>query len=194
MRRFYTREQYLDRVQSLRQARPDIAFSTDIIIGFPGETEEDFQQTLELVEQVRFDNSYSFIFSPRPGTAAALRPDSTTEHVKMDRLTTLQNLLRKISKEQHEAEVGKTHSVLVEGLSKKDATKITGRTSQNVPVHVDVVVANGVTLKAGDMIEVEILEGALTNLKGRYLSHKSHGIANGFAIATPSDRSHQTQL
>ncbi|MBI3438866.1 MAG: hypothetical protein HY054_09525 [Proteobacteria bacterium] len=75
MRRFYTRAQYLDRARALRQARPDIAFSTDIIVGFPGETEEDFESTYSLLEEVKFDNVYSFLFSPRPGTAAALRPD-----------------------------------------------------------------------------------------------------------------------
>ena len=162
MRRFYTRAQYLDRIEALRQVRPDIAFSTDIIVGFPGETEEDFAQTMELATEVKYDNSYSFIFSPRPGTSAASLQDDTPENVKLDRLTRVQNELRKWSRYLHEQEAGKMKEILIEGPSKKDATKYTGRTSQNVPVHMEMSDA----VKPGDLVTVSIEKATLTHLRG----------------------------
>ena len=166
MRRFYTRDQYLERARALLQARPDIAFSTDIIVGFPGETAEDFELTFSLVQEMNFDNAYSFLYSPRPGTAAAARPDSTTEALKMERLTRLQTELRRISKERHVAEIGKTCEILIEGSSKKDSARLTGRNSQSVPVHVPA--RDGI--ERGDMVLARITDGTLTHLKGEVLS------------------------
>jgi len=162
MRRFYTKEQYLDRVKALRQARPDIAFSTDIIIGFPGESEEDFLETMELADTVKFDNSYSFIFSPRPGTSAATLKDTLTEAQKSDRLTRMQNRLRYWSKTMHEQEIGKIKEILIEGPSKKDPSRFTGRTSQNVPVHF----LPQSKIQKGDLINLFIESATLTHLKG----------------------------
>ena len=162
MRRFYTREQYLERVGALKQARPDIAFSTDLIVGFPGETEEEFEETYSLAAEVQYENSYSFLFSPRPGTAAALRPDDTSEFVKLGRLAKLQTRLKESSLALHRAEVGKIKEILIEGPSKKTATKFTGRTSQNTPVHVTA----SPDIKAGDLVSVLITEGTLTHLLG----------------------------
>lgn len=169
MRRFYTREQYLERVRALRQARANLAFSTDIIVGFPGETEEDFLATVSLVEEVRFDNAYSFLFSPRPGTAAALRKDDTTEAVKTERLMRLQTRQREIATDLHRAEAGRLHEIMLEGPSKKTAVNWTGRTSQNIPVHVPY--REG--FAKGDFLTVKILEGTLTHLKGEELSSEN---------------------
>jgi tRNA-2-methylthio-N6-dimethylallyladenosine synthase len=167
MRRFYTREQYLERVRALRQARADIAFSTDFIVGFPGETEEDFELSMSLAREVRYDNVYSFLFSPRPGTAAAERTDTTTVEVKLARLMKLQELCRKISKELHQSFEGKVVEVLIEGPSKKDATRMSGRNSQNVLVHL--TPEDSLQVQPGQIVAVEIHEGTQTYLTGRLL-------------------------
>lgn len=166
MRRFYTREQYLERVRALLQARPDLAFSTDIIVAFPGETEEDFEQTISLLQTVRFDNVYSFIYSQRPGTSAAGRPSTLSEAEKLARLTRLQNEARKYSKERHLEEIGKTREILIEGPSKKDSSRLTGRTSQNIPAHLDA--ASG--CQVGELVQVKVMDATLTHLKVETLS------------------------
>lgn len=164
MRRFYTREQYLERVRALRQARPDIAFSSDFIVAFPGETDEDFEATCSLAREVDYDNAYSFIYSPRPGTAAFQRKSTITEGEKAERLLKLQTILRESSRRLHEAEVGRVKEILIESVSKKDVTKWTGRTSQNVPVHID---RNGCDV--GDIVEVLVKSATLTHLKAELL-------------------------
>ena len=167
MRRFYTADQYRERVGALRQARPDVALSSDFIVGFPGETEEDFQATLELAKEIRYDNVYSFVFSARPGTPAAERPDSTLAGEKLERLQRLQTVCRAISKELHEAEVGKTVELLMESPPKRDATRFTGRTSQNVPLHLNP--EDSLKVKAGDLVKVIVETGTLTHLTGSLL-------------------------
>jgi tRNA-2-methylthio-N6-dimethylallyladenosine synthase len=140
MRRDYTVEQYLERLRKLRDARPGIAVTTDIIVGFPGETEEDFEMTMKLTEQVRFDNQFSFIYSPRPKTGAALREKDwgPVEHeVKIARLERLQKLQRRISAETTAALVGTEVEVMVEGHSRYDAAKRFGRTPENRTVNFD---------------------------------------------------------
>ncbi|MCP3061696.1 tRNA (N6-isopentenyl adenosine(37)-C2)-methylthiotransferase MiaB [Myxococcus sp. K38C18041901] len=140
MRRDYTVVQYLERLQKLRDARPGIAVTTDIIVGFPGETEEDFEMTMKLTEQVRFDNQFSFIYSPRPKTGAALREKDwgPVEHeVKIARLERLQKLQRRISAETTAALVGTEVEVMVEGHSRYDAAKRFGRTPENRTVNFD---------------------------------------------------------
>ncbi len=163
MRRFYTRETYLEKAHALLEARPDLAFSTDIIVGFPSETEEDFQQTLKLLEDMRYDNVYSFAYSPRPGTSASERIDQVDDITKMRRLFDLQTVARRISKERHQAETGQIREILIESVSKKDPTRWTGRTPQNVPVHVDM--SHG--MKPGDLVKVKIIDGTLTHLLGQ---------------------------
>jgi tRNA-2-methylthio-N6-dimethylallyladenosine synthase len=165
MRRFYSIDQYRERVGALRQARPDIAFSTDFIVGFPGETEEDFLQTLALAEEIRYDNVYAFLYSPRPGTSAAEREDPTPASVKLERLSRLQKLSHQVSCSLHAAEVGQIREILIEGPSKKDPSRLTGRTSQNVPCHLNPEDSQG--LGSGDLVEVLILGSALTHLSGR---------------------------
>lgn len=171
MRRFYSIDQYRERVGALRQARPDIAFSTDFIVGFPGETEEDFLQTLSLAKEIRYDNVYAFLYSPRPGTSASEREDPTPASIKLERLTRLQKLSHDVSCALHAAEVGQIQEILIEGPSKKDSARLTGRTSQNVPCHVSR--QDSPRLKAGDLVKVLISNSALTHLEGRLISQDS---------------------
>ncbi|NOK01123.1 MULTISPECIES: tRNA (N6-isopentenyl adenosine(37)-C2)-methylthiotransferase MiaB [Myxococcus] len=138
MRRDYTVVQYLERLAKLREARPGIAVTTDIIVGFPGETEEEFEMTMQLTEQVRYDNQFSFVYSPRPKTGAALREKdwgSVPHEVKIARLERLQKLQRRISGEITAALVGSEVEVMVEGHSRYDATKRFGRTPENRTVN-----------------------------------------------------------
>ena len=167
MRRFYTIEHYLEKVDQLRSARPDIDLSTDIIVGFPGEEESDFLKTVELVKKVRFDCSFSFLYSPRPGTSAAKREDKTPMSVKKERLQHLQQILRKISEEEHFKLTGSTQEILIEGPSKKDKSKLTGRNSQNIPVHF----TPSKEYQLGDLVNVHIVEGKLTHLRAEEIKH-----------------------
>lgn len=166
MRRFYTREVYMEKVAALLEARPDIAFSTDIIVGFPNETEEDFQMTMRLLEDVRYDNVYSFAYSQRPGTSAAERADQVPDNVKLRRLMELQTVARRISRERHMAEIGEVREVLIEGTSKKDPNRWTGRTPQNVPLHLDKNLGG----KPGDLVKVKVVDASLTHLIGANLA------------------------
>ncbi len=132
MRRGYTRSWYLDRIEMIRSYLPDVALSTDIIVGFCGETEAQFQRTLELMEQVRFDHAYMFMYSERPGTyAARFLSDDVPLEVKRRRLQQVIDLQRRHSLESNQRDVGKTFEVLVEGESKRDPEMLRGRNSQN---------------------------------------------------------------
>jgi len=138
MRRDYTVAQYVDRLNRLRSARPGIAVTTDIIVGFPGETEEDFERTLALTENVRFENQFSFVFSPRPKTAAGIHEQAwgaVSHEVKIERLERLQKLQRKITGEIMATQLGREVEVLVEGASKFDPAKRFGRSAENRTVN-----------------------------------------------------------
>ncbi len=135
MRRLYTQEQYLDLVRRMREAIPDLSLTTDVIVGFPGETEEQFQNTLEVVRQVRFSSAFMFAYSPRPGTAGSLFKDQVDEDVKMDRLYRLIEVQNTISLEDNLKRVGAEYELMVEGRSKKDRARFTGRTRCNRLVH-----------------------------------------------------------
>ncbi|MBL8920683.1 MAG: tRNA (N6-isopentenyl adenosine(37)-C2)-methylthiotransferase MiaB [Myxococcaceae bacterium] len=140
MRRDYTVAEYLERLGKLREARPGIAVTTDIIVGFPGETDEDFEKTYQLTEQVRYAGQFSFIYSPRPKTAAAMREGewgAVPHEVKIARLERLNALQKKLSVEFNAAQVGQTVEVLVEGASRTDPTRRFGRTSHNTTVNFD---------------------------------------------------------
>ncbi|HEY8207350.1 MAG TPA: tRNA (N6-isopentenyl adenosine(37)-C2)-methylthiotransferase MiaB [Myxococcaceae bacterium] len=140
MRRDYTVAEYMERLEKLRGSRPGIAVTTDIIVGFPGETEEDFQGTLDLTERARFEGQFSFVFSPRPKTAAGSHEDEwgrVPHEVKVDRLERVQALQRRISGELMAAHVGTTVQVLVEGPSKMDPARRFGRTPENRTVNFD---------------------------------------------------------
>ena len=132
MNRKYTRDWYLDRVKALRQACPDVAITSDLFTGFCGETEEDFLQTLSLMEEVGFDASFMFRYSERPGTFAAENlEDDVPEEEKISRLNRMIELQNRLSRESNLRDVGREFEVLVEGRSKRSADDFCGRTSQN---------------------------------------------------------------
>jgi tRNA-2-methylthio-N6-dimethylallyladenosine synthase len=131
MKRGYTLLEYKSIVRRLRAARAGISITSDFIVGFPGETDADFEQTMRLVEELEFDSSFSFLYSPRPGTPAAELPDCTTAQVKLDRLHRLQHALELGAQRIGRAMLGRVERVLVEGISKRDASELSGRTSNN---------------------------------------------------------------
>ena len=131
MKRGYTTLEYKSIVRKLRAARPDISMSTDFIVGFPGETDEDFQKTMKLIDDVEFDASFSFIYSPRPGTSALELDDNTPADVKSARLARLQKRIDELAQAVSRSMVGSVQRVLVEGTSKKDANELAGRTDNN---------------------------------------------------------------
>ncbi len=136
MHRGYTAERYLRRLEEARAAVPDLAVTTDIIVGFPGETEEDFEATLEVVEAAGYDAAYTFVYSPRPGTEAAEMTDELVPRaVSRERMERLVEAVERSALERHRARIGRVEEVLVEGPSKKDPDMLTGRTRQNKLVH-----------------------------------------------------------
>ena len=161
MKRNYTAMEYKSIIRRLRAVRPDISLSTDFIVGFPGETEADFAQTMKLVEDVRFDGSFSFVYSPRPGTPAAELPDDTPQAVKLERLQRLQKRLQELSEEYSRAMVGTRQRVLVEGPSRKDAAELAGRTDNNRVVNFP-----GHPRLAGQFVDVDIVHAHPHSLRG----------------------------
>jgi tRNA-2-methylthio-N6-dimethylallyladenosine synthase len=160
MRRTYNRERYLDRVAMIREMVPDCAITTDIIVGFPGETEDEFEQTMEVVEEVRYDSAFTFIFSPRRGTAAA-ELDGTVPHgVKRERMARLVDAVQRIAAERSQRFVGRTMEVLVEGPSRTDQTRLRGRIRHNKTVNFTGLAA------PGELTDVEIASGTSTTLAG----------------------------
>jgi tRNA-2-methylthio-N6-dimethylallyladenosine synthase len=131
MKRGYTALEYKSIVRKLRAARPDISLSSDFIVGFPGETDEDFEKTMKLIDEVAFDASFSFVYSPRPGTPAVEMEDSTPAGVKSSRLSRLQKRIDELAQGVSQSMVGSVQRVLVEGISKKDASELAGRTDNN---------------------------------------------------------------
>src|SRR5438477_3856370 len=135
MRRTYTRERYLALAEKLRTAIPDLAFGTDIIVGFPGETEEDFAQTLEVVEEMRYDSAFTFVYSPRAGTEAAAMADQVPEEVKRARIERQIERVQRLAHERNRARVGGVEEVLVDGPSRTDHAFLRGRTRRNTTVN-----------------------------------------------------------
>jgi tRNA-2-methylthio-N6-dimethylallyladenosine synthase len=161
MRRTYDRRRYLDRVALIREHLPDAALTTDIIVGFPGETEEDFRQTMEIVEEVGYDGAFTFIFSPRRGTAAAEIADGIVPHpVKVERMERLVELVQRRARERAQRFVGRTLEVLVEGESRTDPERLRGRTRHNK------VVNFGGLAAPGELTEVEISAATSQTLSG----------------------------
>ncbi len=160
MRRTYTRERYLALVEKMRAAIPDLAFGTDIIVGFPGETEDDFRATLEVVEEVGYDSAYTFVYSPRAGTEAASMPDQIPHEVKIERMERLVELTQRLAHARNEARLGRVEEVLVEGPSRTDPAVLRGRTRRNTTVNF----TGDAT--AGELVDV-LIEGATsTTLRG----------------------------
>ncbi len=159
MHRGYSREDYLDKVNRLRQACPEIALSTDLIVGFPGETETDFQDTLRLMQEAAFDSAFYFKYSPRPQTAAAAFPDQVPETVKTERLARLKELLEQLSFASNQRLLGEVGQVLVEGFSKQKNTQLYGRLRSNQVVNFD-----GPRELIGRMVRVRIIKAHLHSL------------------------------
>jgi len=168
MNRGYTRERYLEKVGALKAACPGIALSTDLIVGFPGETEADFGQTLELMEEAGFDQAFSFKYSPRPQTQAANFPDQVPEEVKAERLTRLQTLQDELTRKAHGRLVGQMHEVLVEGRSKRSPQEWCGRLRTN-----QVVNFTGPGELLGRLARVAITEAHPHSLKGWWVEGSS---------------------
>jgi tRNA-2-methylthio-N6-dimethylallyladenosine synthase len=161
MRRTYDRERYLDRVAMIREHVPDAALTTDIIVGFPGETEQDFEQTLEVVDQVGYDSAFTFIFSPRRGTEAATLADGLVAHpVKVERMQRLVDLVQEKARERAQRFMGRTVEVLVEGPSRTDPERLRGRTRHNKAVNFTGLAT------PGELTDVEILSATSQTLTG----------------------------
>lgn len=166
MRRGYTREEYLDKVRELKNAVPGIAITTDIIVGFPGEREDDFLKTLSLMEEVGFDGIFAFKYSPRPGTyAAAHYLDDVTKEEKEERLSRVLELNSRIVKSKHAVYMGRVEEILVEGHSKKGGGELSGRTRTNVVVNF----AGGLSL-VGRLQHVKITWAGLNSMKGEIVN------------------------
>jgi len=160
MRRTYGRQRYLQLVDRMRAAVPDLALTTDIIVGFPGETEDDFRETLEVVEEVRYDGAFTFVFSPRRGTEAATMPDHVPDEVKRERIERLIDVVQRIARERNEERVGGVEEVLVEGPSRTDPGILRGRTRRNTTVNFAGHAA------AGELVPVRIEGATSTTLRG----------------------------
>ncbi len=164
MKRGYTAEEYKSIIRRLRDARPDVRIASDFIVGFPGETDADFEDTMKLVDDVGFDTSFSFMYSPRPGTPAASLPGQVPLHVKQSRLARLQARLNELEQSANQSMVGSIQAVLVEGASKKDASELAGRTSNN-----RVVNFRGPSRLQGQIIDIRITQALAHSLRGEVL-------------------------
>jgi tRNA-2-methylthio-N6-dimethylallyladenosine synthase len=160
MRRTYSRERYLALVEKLRSAIPDLALTTDIIVGFPGETEADFSETLEVVEEVGYDGAFTFVFSPRTGTEAATMSDQVPEEVKGERIERLIDVVQELAARRNAERVGRVEEVLVEGPSRTDPAVLRGRTRRNTTVNF----SGGA--EAGALVDVRIESSTTKTLRG----------------------------
>jgi len=164
MRRPYTRERYMDRVAMIREHVPDVALTTDIIVGFPGETEAEFRETLEVAEEVGYDGAFTFIFSPRRGTDAALLEDTVAHEEKVERMQRLVEVVQRRARERAQRFVGRTLEVLVEGASRTDPSRLRGRTRHNKVVNFAGLAA------PGSYVDVAVSEATSQTLLGEQVS------------------------
>ena len=167
MKRGYTALEFKSKIRKLKKVRPDIRLSTDIIVGFPGETDQDFQNTMDLVHEMGFDTSFSFIYSPRPGTPAANLPDETPMDVKKQRLKILQDTILLNASRYSQAMIGSTQRILVIGPSKKDPAQLAGRTECNRVVNFE-----GPHELQGQFVNIHITEAQPNSLRGRLLTEQ----------------------
>ena len=165
MRRTYTRARYLERVALIREHVPDCALTTDIIVGFPGETEEDFEQTLSVVEEVGYDGAFTFVYSPRRGTEAVTLPDQVPHAVKVARMERLVEAVQRRGRERAERFVGRTLEVLVEGPSRTDASRLRGRSRHNKVVNFEPRSRPDLG-SAGELVDVHIAAATSQTLSG----------------------------
>ena len=164
MRRTYDRDRYLRLVEKLRAAIPDVALGTDIIVGFPGETETDFRETLEAVEQVGYDSAFTFVYSPRRGTEAAELPHQVPDEMKRDRIERLVEVVQRVATERNAERVGRVEEVLVEGRSRTDERLLRGRTRRNTTV-----IFEG-EAQPGALVDVIVGSATSTTLRGTQLA------------------------
>jgi tRNA-2-methylthio-N6-dimethylallyladenosine synthase len=160
MRRTYSRERYLRLVEELRVAIPDLALTTDLIVGFPGETEAEFEETLSAVEEVGYDGAFTFVYSPRQGTEAASLPDQVPEEVKRERIERLIEVVQRVAAKRNSERIGRVEEVLVEGASRTDPAFLRGRTRRNTTV----VFAGAAA--PGELAQVKIKDATSTTLRG----------------------------
>jgi tRNA-2-methylthio-N6-dimethylallyladenosine synthase len=160
MRRTYGRERYLRLVGEMRAAVPDLALTTDIIVGFPGETDEDFSETLEVVEEVRYDGAFTFVYSPRSGTEAATMPGQVPDEAKRGRIERLVDVVQRIARERNEERIGGVEEVLVEGASRTDPLLRRGRTRRNTMLNF------AGSAEPGDLVPVLVEAATSTTLRG----------------------------
>jgi tRNA-2-methylthio-N6-dimethylallyladenosine synthase len=165
MHRRYTAKQYVELIRKIRAARPTVHISSDFIVGFPGETDEDFNETMKIVNEVKFDQSFSFVYSIRPGTPAATLEDPISKETKMQRLYILQQRLEELASEYTQAFVGTTQRCLVEGTSRKDENELKSRASSG-----RIVVFKGPLSLVGQMVDVKITSVAAHTLKGELVT------------------------
>ncbi|MGH2977358.1 MAG: radical SAM protein, partial [Gaiellaceae bacterium] len=164
MRRTYSRERYLRLVGELRSAIPDVALTTDVIVGFPGETEDDFRETLEVVEEVGFDGAFTFVYSPRAGTEAAARDDQVPDEVKRERIERLVEVVQLVATQRNAERVGRVEEVLAEGPSRTEPALLRGRTRRNTTVNF----AGGAA--PGELVPVTIEAATSMTLRGTRLA------------------------
>ncbi len=164
MKRGHTREDYIAKIARLRAVRPEISLSSDFIVGYPGETEADFEATMDLIETLEFDHSYSFIYSPRPGTPAADLPDDVPLAAKKTRLARLQQRINAMAAEISRSMLHSTQRVLVEGASRRDGSELSGRTENNRVVNFP-----GDPRLIGQFVDVLITDAMPNSLRGRWL-------------------------
>lgn len=172
MGRKYTREIYLELVRKIKEAVPGVVLTTDIIVGFPGETEEQFEETLSLVNEVGFDSAYTFIYSPREGTPAAVMEDNVPMEVKSERLQRLNRAIEVHSRKSHENLRGQIVEVLVEGESKNNASVLAGRTRTNKLVHFE-----GGKELIGSFVNVKITDAMTWYIKGEIVTETNEAPA-----------------
>jgi tRNA-2-methylthio-N6-dimethylallyladenosine synthase len=164
MRRTYSRERYLRLVGELRAAIPDLALTTDLIVGFPGETEAEFEETVGAVAEVGYDGAFTFVYSPRQGTEAAAMPDQIAEEVKRERIERLIDVVQRVAQERNRERVGRVEQVLVEGPSRNDPSLLRGRTRRNTTVNF------AGTASPGELVPVTIEAATSTTLRGTQLA------------------------
>ena len=160
MRRTYTRERYLALAERMRGAIPDLALTTDLIVGFPGETEEDFAETVEIVQEVGFESAFTFVFSPRHGTEAASLPDQVPEELKSERIARLVEVVQQVASSRNASRVGRVEEVLVEGPSRTNPSILRGKTRRNTTVNFEGAAT------AGQLVAVRIEAATSTTLRG----------------------------
>jgi tRNA-2-methylthio-N6-dimethylallyladenosine synthase len=160
MRRTYTRERYFRLVEELRSAIPDLALSTDVIVGFPGETEDDFRETITAVQEVGFDSAFTFVYSPRAGTEAAVMTEQIADDVKRDRIERIVEVVQRTAAGRNAERVGRVEEVLVEAPSRTDPTLLRGRTRRNTTVNF-----SG-EAEPGELVDVLIDEATSMTLRG----------------------------